>query len=98
MMRFWTSIGWEGPSEGEAAAAPGRGAPAATRISQRRSTSHQAPSWAYISSVGSVGENWKWFSQSVEWRSSFTAPVWRLTVIIVRSEEHTSELQSLRHL
>ena len=35
------------------------------RIVQMRSSLCHGPSWQNISSVGSVGENWTWFSQSV---------------------------------
>mgnify|MGYP003694589931 CR=1 FL=1 len=36
------------------------------RIDQMRSTRCHGPSWQNISSCGSVGENCRWFSQSVE--------------------------------
>ena len=43
-------------------------------ISQMRSTFCHMPSWQYISNCGSVGENSRWFTQSVECSSILMVP------------------------
>jgi len=53
-------------------------------MDQIRSTFHHMPSWQKSSKEGSVGENWKWFSQSVScWRSVVILPVLRSIVNMV---------------
>ena len=50
------------------------------RMVQMRSTLCHGPSWQNISSVGSVGENSRWFSQSLALWIVLTSPVLILTV------------------
>ncbi len=66
------------------------------RMVQMRSTACHGPSWQYISSVGSLGEKSRWFTQSVLCRSRVILPVLRFNVKSTSGMRAASRL--LHHL